>query len=72
MIELSQAGDKEKEFVHAGTMRKQQQLADAEKEHDKLVQEEETEELAKQKKQEEIAEQAALEAARNSPQAKLL
>ena len=72
MIELSQAGEEAKKFQHEGTLRKQKQLEEAEKEHDRLVQEEEAEELAKQKKQEEAAEQAALEAARNSPSAKLM
>lgn len=56
MIELSQAGDEAKKIQHEATLRKQKQLEEAEKEHDRLVQEEEAEELAKQKKEEEKAE----------------
>lgn len=53
-------------------MRKQQQLAEAEKEYQDQVKKEEMEEALKKKKEEEEAEAAAIEAAKNSPQAKML
>ena len=43
MIELATSEDKEKENVLTATIRKQQQLVDAEKEHERLVAEEEAE-----------------------------
>jgi hypothetical protein len=48
-------------------MRKQKQLDDAEKEHDRLVAEEEAQEAADTKRKQEEEEKVALEAAQNSP-----
>lgn len=72
MIAMSQQGANLDEERHQATMRKENQLAEAEKEHDRLVQEEEAAEAAEAKRKEDLAEQAALDAARNSPQAKML
>lgn len=51
MIEMATAEDKSAEDKHTATLRKQNQLVEAEKEHDVLVKEEEEED---QKHQEEI------------------
>lgn len=53
MIDLATSDDKEAADKHEGTLRKQRQLADAEKEHDKLVQEEADEDEKEQKEAEE-------------------
>ena len=53
-------------------MRKQQQLDDAERDYQKMVQEEQREEAAKLKKEQEEAEKQAEEAARNSPASRML
>lgn len=47
--------------------RKERQLADAEKDYQRMVQVEEQEEAAKTKKEQEEAENAALEAAKRTP-----
>lgn len=52
MIEMSTAGESEEKERHAASVRKAQQLAEAEKEHDRLVAEEEAEERAAQAKAE--------------------
>ena len=72
MIEQATAEDRLAAERHEATMRKQKQLEEAEKEHERLVAEEEAEEAAKRRKEEEAAEQAAFEAAKNSPQAKMM
>lgn len=72
MIEQATAGERLEKEKHEASLRKQQQLAEAEKEHERLVAEEEAEEAAARKKQEDEAEAAALEAAKNSPQAKMM
>ena len=46
---------------HDATLRKQNQLAEAEREHDRLVKEEEAEEAAEVKRKEDEAEARALE-----------
>jgi hypothetical protein len=53
MIELATAEDTVEAEKHKGTVRKQKQLAEAEKEHDRLVKEEEEED---EKAQQEIEE----------------
>jgi hypothetical protein len=47
-------------------------LEEAEREHDRLVAEEEAEELAAAKKKADDEEKAAMESARNSPQARMM
>ena len=54
MVELATAEDKVESEKHEATMRKKRQLEDAEKEHDKAVQEEEEEE---EKHQQDLEEQ---------------
>ena len=54
MIELATAEDKVSADKHEATVRKQRQLEDAEKEHERLVKEEEEE---NEKEQQEIEEQ---------------
>ena len=54
MVELATAEDKVEAEKHEASKRKEQQLIDAEKEHEKLVKEEEEEE---EKHQQEIEEQ---------------
>ena len=72
MIEQATAGEKLAEEKRMAAERKKKQLEDAEKDYQAMVAQEEAEEAAKKKKEEEEAENAALEAARNSPQAKML
>lgn len=50
MIEMANEGETFAKEKHEATVRKQEQLDEAEKEHLRLVQEEETEERAKQYK----------------------
>jgi hypothetical protein len=67
MLAIATQGENLEVERHKNTVRKQKQMDDAEREHDRLVAEEEADELAERKKQEDKAEQEALELARNSP-----
>lgn len=72
MIAMVQSNENLQKERHEATLRKQKQLEDAEREHERLVAEEEAQELAEQKRKQEEEEKAALEAARNSPQARMM
>jgi len=72
MIAMVQSGDTLAKERHTASLRKQKQLDDAEKEHDRLVAEEEAEDAAALKKKQEEEEKVALEAAQNSPQARMM
>jgi membrane protein involved in colicin uptake len=67
MIAMVQSSESLAKERHEATLRKQRQLEEAEKEHERLVAQEEAEEAAEAKRKQEEEEKAALEAARNSP-----
>ena len=72
MIDQVTAPERLEKERHEATLRKKAQIDEAEKEYQEQVKEEEMEEALKKKKEEEEAEAQAIEAAKNSPQAKML
>lgn len=72
MIEQVMAPQMLAEEKKKAANRKQSQLDQAQKEYDVQVAQEEADELSKKKKDDDLAEAAALEAAKNSPQARML
>ena len=67
MIDQVTAPERLEKERHSATLRKKQQIDEAEKEYQEQVREEEMEEAMKKKKEEEEAEAQAIEAAKNSP-----